>query len=376
MQNFLYTSDVFKGSRYGRGHPLDMDRVWPSVELVQMMGWIEEKQIVKHGPAEIEELIKFHDIDYVLALKEAEDKQTLPEKIKKKYNIGIGNNPIFSEVFSRPATAAKASISAIETIAAKKADRILNISGGTHHGRKSEAYGFCFLNDCVLSILKAIELGFQNILYVDIDAHHCDGVQDFFLDNKKVNIVSIHEKNRWPFTGLVDDCKIKNILNFPVSEKFNDEDINFLINKFIIPYFKINCPDLLIIQAGADMLCGDPQSRINLSNNAYWKAISDLLSLCNKSLILGGGGYNPYLTAKAWAGNWVVLNEKIELLDMDMNRECHELLKSLKWKNSRVKNGIPIEWISSWRDKKKNNEISDEIISLVNEIKEIKKYEI
>ena len=161
MQNFLYTSDVFKGSRYGRGHPLDMDRVWPSVELVQMMGWIEEKQIVKHGPAEIEELIKFHDIDYVLALKEAEDKQTLPEKIKKKYNIGIGNNPIFSEVFSRPATAAKASISAIETIAAKKAGRILNISGGTHHGRKSEAYGFCFLNDCVLFNFKSYRVRFS-----------------------------------------------------------------------------------------------------------------------------------------------------------------------------------------------------------------------
>lgn len=196
MQNFLYTSDVFKGSRYGEGHPLDMDRVWPSVELVQMMGWIEEKQIVKHGPATIEELIKFHDVDYVLALKEAEEKQTLPHEIKTKYNIGIGNNPIFSEVFSRPATAAKASISAIEKIAANKAKRILNISGGTHHGRKSQAYGFCFLNDCVLSILKAIELGFQNILYVDIDAHHCDGVQDVFKDNENVNIVSIHEKKK------------------------------------------------------------------------------------------------------------------------------------------------------------------------------------
>ena len=124
------------------------------------------------------------------------------------------------------------------------------------------------------------------------------------------------------------------------------------------------------------MLCGDPQSRINLSNNAYWKAISDLLSLCNKSLILGGGGYNPYLTAKAWAGNWVVLNEKIELLDMDMNKECHQFLKSLRWSNSRVKNGIPSEWISSWRDEKKKNNISDEIISLIREIKSIKKYEI
>ena len=89
MQNLLYTSDVFRGSRYGEGHPLDMDRVWPSVELIKMMGWIDDKQIVKHSPAHIEELIKFHDVDYVLALKEAEEKQTLPQEMKIKYNIGI-----------------------------------------------------------------------------------------------------------------------------------------------------------------------------------------------------------------------------------------------------------------------------------------------
>ena len=375
MQNLLYTSDVFRGSRYGEGHPLDMDRVWPSVELIKMMGWIDDKQIVKHSPAHIEELIKFHDVDYVLALKEAEEKQTLPQEMKIKYNIGIGNNPIFKEVFSRPATAAKASITAIESIAAKKANRILNISGGTHHGRKSQAYGFCFLNDCVLSILKAKELGFKKILYVDIDAHHCDGVQDVFSNDETVNIISIHEEKRWPFTGLIEDCKINNLLNFPVSEYFNEEDMNFLINDFIVPYSKILTPDLLIIQAGADMLLGDPQSRISLSINAYWKAVHDLLSICEKSLILGGGGYNPYLTAKAWAGNWVIMNDKVNFLDMDMNQKCREFLKSLKWNNNRVKNGIPEEWISSWRDKSKYNKISHEVMSLVRNVKSIKKYE-
>ena len=373
MQNLLYTSDVFRGSRYGEGHPLDMDRVWPSVELIKMMGWIDDKQIVKHSPAHIEELIKFHDIDYVHALKEAEEKQTLPQEMKIKYNIGIGNNPIFKEVFSRPATAAKASITAIESIAAKKANRILNISGGTHHGRKSQAYGFCFLNDCVLAILKAKELGFKKILYVDIDAHHCDGVQDIFSNDETVNIISIHEEKRWPFTGSIEDCKINNLLNFPVSEYFNEEDMNFLINDFIVPYSKILNPDLLIIQAGADMLCGDPQSRISLSINAYWKAIHDLLSICEKSLILGGGGYNPYLTAKAWAGNWVIMNDKVNFLDMDINWKCREFLKSLKWNNNRVKNGIPEEWISSWRDKSKYNTISDEVISLVRNVKSMKK---
>ena len=375
MQNLLYTSDVFRGSRYGEGHPLDMDRVWPSVELIKMMGWIDDKQIVKHSPAHIEELIKFHDVDYVLALKEAEEKQTLPQEMKIKYNIGIGNNPIFKEVFSRPATAAKASITAIESIAAKKANRILNISGGTHHGRKSQAYGFCFLNDCVLSILKAKELGFKKILYVDIDAHHCDGVQDVFSNDETVNIISIHEEKRWPFTGLIEDCKINNLLNFPVSEYFNEEDMNFLINDFIVPYSKILTPDLLIIQAGADMLLGDPQSRISLSINAYWKAVHDLLSICEKSLILGGGGYNPYLTAKAWAGNWVIMNDKFNFLDMDMNQKCREFLKSLKWNNNRVKNGIPEEWISSWRDKSKYNKISHEVMSLVRNVKSMKKYE-
>ena len=292
--------------------------------------------------------------------------------MKIKYNIGIGNNPIFKEVFSRPATAAKASITAIESIAAKKANRILNISGGTHHGRKSQAYGFCFLNDCVLAILKAKELGFKKILYVDIDAHHCDGVQDVFSNDETVNIISIHEEKRWPFTGSIEDCKINNLLNFPVSEYFNEEDMNFLINDFIVPYSKILTPDLLIIQAGADMLRGDPQSRISLSINAYWKAVHDLLSISEKSLILGGGGYNPYLTAKAWAGNWVIMNDKVEFLDMDMNEKCREFLKSLKWNNNRVKNGIPEEWIGSWRDKSKHNKISDEVISLVKNVESMK----
>ena len=66
MQNFLFTSDIFKGSRYEKGHPLDMDRVWPSVELIQLMGWIKNEQIIKNHPAETDELIKFHDLDLSL----------------------------------------------------------------------------------------------------------------------------------------------------------------------------------------------------------------------------------------------------------------------------------------------------------------------
>ena len=375
MQNFLFTSDIFKGSRYEPGHPLDMDRVWPSVELIQLMGWVKQKQIIKNEPADLQELTKFHDKDYVQALKNAERDQYLSETLKIKYNIGIGNNPIFKEVFSRPASAAKASIQAVEMIASQKANKILNISGGTHHGRKSQAYGFCFLNDCVLAILKAIELGFSKILYVDIDAHHCDGVQDVFAHNDKVRVVSIHEQNRWPKTGTIQDCKINNIINFPVPADFNDSELDFLIKYGVIPFGNHDKPDLLIIQAGADMLDGDPQSRISLTNNAYWKAIKDILSLCDKSIILGGGGYNPYLTAKAWAGNWALLNNKMEWLDLEMNLECQSLLKSLQWKNSRVRNGIPENWYKKWRDPISETQVSKEVSGLLDKVLNIKKYE-
>jgi len=373
MQNFLFTSDIFRGSRYEKGHPLDMDRVWPSVELIKLMGWVKEDQIIKNSPADISELIKFHDLDYLKALKKAEEDQNLPDNLKKKFNIGIGNNPIFTEVFSRPATAAKASIKAVEMIVNKKAKKILNISGGTHHGRKSQAFGFCFLNDCVLAILKALELNLKNIVYVDIDAHHCDGVQDVFSENDNVSIISIHEKNRWPKTGKFEDNKLFNVINFPVNQDFNDNEMDYIVSNVIIPFLKIKKADLLIIQAGADMLDGDPQSRISLTNNAYWKAIRDIQSLNENVIILGGGGYNPYLTAKAWAGNWVLINDKEEYLDQEMKPQCYDFLKSLTWHNRRVKNGIPNKWISVWRDEYKNAAVGDEILFLVDKMLKIKK---
>ncbi|MGY9058641.1 MAG: acetoin utilization protein AcuC, partial [Candidatus Puniceispirillales bacterium] len=99
MQNYIFTSDIFKGSRYEKGHPLDMDRVWPSLELLKLMGWVNENQIIKNKAANFDELTKFHDRGYVEALNLAETNQDLPDILKKKYNIGIGNNPIFKEVF-------------------------------------------------------------------------------------------------------------------------------------------------------------------------------------------------------------------------------------------------------------------------------------
>ena len=114
MKNFLFSSKIFKGSRYGEGHPLNIDRVWPSLDLLKIMNWVSNEQLVFNEPASIDELTIFHDIDYLRILQKAEKFQDLELNEKKKYNLGVGVNPIFKEVYSRPASAAKSSMRAIE----------------------------------------------------------------------------------------------------------------------------------------------------------------------------------------------------------------------------------------------------------------------
>ena len=372
MKNLIFSSKIFKGSKYGKGHPLDIDRVWPSLELLKIMDWVSDDEMVFNEPATIEELTLFHDLDYLKALKKAEEQKFLSQLEKDRFKIGVGTNPIFNEVFSRPAAAAKSSMTAIEYLSENGANKILNFSGGTHHGRKSFASGFCFLNDCILAILKAKELKFKNILYIDIDAHHCDAVQDYFVNDINVNIISIHEKNRWPRTGHLEECKIPNLINVPVPENFNDTEMMYLVENLICPFGQNLNPDIVIIQAGTDCLEDDPQSKMSLSNYSYWRTISKLKNITEKTLVLGGGGYNPYITAKAWAGNWLVLNSKEYLLDTYFNKECQNLLRSLAWKNSRVRSGIPEKWLKKWLDEKNASCVRDHIKKLVDDIKKIK----
>ena len=71
MKNFLFSSKIFKGSRYGEGHPLNIDRVWPSLDLLKIMNWVSNEQLVFNEPARIDELTIFHDIDYLRILQKA-----------------------------------------------------------------------------------------------------------------------------------------------------------------------------------------------------------------------------------------------------------------------------------------------------------------
>ena len=181
---------------------------------------------------------------------------------------------------------------------------VFHPSGGTHHGRPDRASGFCYFNDPVFALLTLLEHGLERLLYVDLDAHHGDGVQDAFADDPRVLTVSIHEEKRWPHSGLVDDRARGGARNLPVPAGFNDDELGFLMREAVLPLADAFAPQAVVVTCGADPLAGDPLSKLELSNVALWQAVESLVQLTQRSVVLGGGGYNPWTVVRCWSGLW------------------------------------------------------------------------
>ena len=180
--------------------------------------------------------------------------------------------------------------------------------GGTHHGRPGRASGFCYFNDPVFSVLTFLEQGIGRVLYVDLDAHHGDGVQDAFEEDGRVLTVSIHEEKRWPYSGPVEDRGAGRARNLPVPAGFNDDELDFLIENAVLPLARAFGPEALVITCGADPLEGDPLSKLELSNTGLWTAVEKLVAVYPRAVVLGGGGYNPWTVVRCWSGLWGRLN--------------------------------------------------------------------
>ena len=348
-RRFLMGSDIFRGSVYGAGHPLNIARVWPVIDMCFELGWLSDANYIAVSPAPPEKLALFHTPDYIAALLLAEQTQSLDSFQMERHRIGKDNNPIFPQIYSRPATAAHASILAAEMLAAGKADIIYNPSGGTHHGMPDKANGFCFVNDPALAICSLLRAGISQIAYVDIDAHHPDGVEAYCSDDERVRLFSVHEENKWPRTGKQGDKAGGFATNFTLPRGAGDEALLNICSEHILPALDDFAPKILILQAGCDGLADDPQSGLRYSNNGYWRAISLLLSRRIPALVLGGGGYNPYSTARAWAGVWgIICGHDPETTILPT--ACSSLLRGLEWQH-RLGRNPPERWFVQLADK-------------------------
>jgi len=298
--------DVYRRAAYGGNHPLAIPRVETAVDLCRDLGWIAPEAWIESPVADAATLGRFHDPDYVEALRRADECGGIDRETCRRHNLGTLENPLFPGVFRRASTSVGGSIAAAEQALAGRI--AYHPAGGTHHGRPGRASGFCYFNDPVFAILTALDAGVGRLVHVDLDAHHGDGVQDAFAGDSRIYTISIHERERWPHTGALDDTGGGRSCNLPVAPGFTDADLESLMADVVLPLVRRVAPELLVVTCGADGLAGDPLSRMNLSNRALWSAVSALAAEAPGAVVLGGGGYNPWTVARCWAGLWGVLN--------------------------------------------------------------------
>ena len=296
-------SEIYRGSSYGPAHPLRVPRVSTVMDLARALKWLPPAQFRTSPRAKPAALTLWHDPTYLAALQAAEATGTATEEMRTRHNLGTLSNPVFAQVYRRPATGAGGTMLAAELLSL--ATGVIHVpGGGTHHGLPDRANGFCYLNDVVLAIKVLQRQGLTRIAYVDLDAHHCDGVEHAFAGDPTVRMISVHEEGRWPFTGALTDTAGGSAFNLPVPKGYNDSEARAVLHELILPRVAGFAPEALVLQCGADSVTEDPLSRLALSNRAYLEALSALLTLCPKVLVLGGGGYNPWSVGRLWTAIW------------------------------------------------------------------------
>jgi acetoin utilization protein AcuC len=298
-------AEIYRRSTYGAAHPLRIPRVSTVMDLCRALGWLEGGCYVAAPRARAAALQAWHTPAYVAALQAAEAEGQVSDAVRDRHHLGTLSNPVYPEMFRRPASGAGGMLLAAELV--RDGGAVHVPGGGTHHGMPDRAAGFCYLNDLVLCMRALRRMGLRRIAYVDIDAHHGDGVEAAFAGDPEVLMISVHEEGRWPFTGALGDAAGGNAFNLPVPAGFNDSEMRAVLDGLILPRVAAHRPQAIVLQCGADAVEEDPLSRLGLSNNAHRAVLAGLRGLAPRLIVTGGGGYNPWTVGRAWACLWADL---------------------------------------------------------------------
>jgi acetoin utilization protein AcuC len=307
---FIYSAQLEKYS-YPPDFPLVVQRAKKTYDLLVSLGLLKGNRVLVVGPrpATRTELEKFHSVQYLDALRLAAEGKITPTA--SRMGIGTVDCPLFKDMYHYSAWACGATLTGAELILNGEADIAFNPSGGFHHAKAEKASGFCYLNDIVLGCMRLSEKG-KRVLYLDLDAHHGDGVQEAFYEKNEIMVISLHESSEtlFPWTGAIDEIgKGQGIgfnVNVPLPLGIYDEAYLTVFNKIVSPLIKAYDPDVIVLELGMDALAGDPLAHLCLTNNAYAEIISRLLHFNKPILATGGGGYDVEKTVRGWALAWKI----------------------------------------------------------------------
>lgn len=243
------------------------------------------------------------------------------ERIRPEFGVGLCTDiPAFKGFFEFSKLVAGSSMLAAELVSQGSHDLVLNWMGGLHHAKRSKASGFCYVNDCVLGIMRLL-LDHRKVLYIDIDVHHGDGVEEAFLNTDRVLTLSFHQFDKnvsfFPGTGSIDDVGVGpgkfHAINVPLKRGISDDQYLRVFTRVVDSVLDAFRPDAIFLQCGADSLVGDVIGGFNLTLQGHGKAVRYVLEKNLPTVCVGGGGYTVENVARCWA------YESAIALDLELN---------------------------------------------------------
>ncbi|KAL2192271.1 histone deacetylase RPD3-like protein [Corynascus similis CBS 632.67] len=301
---YFYDSDIGNYA-YVTGHPMKPHRIRLAHSLVMNYDVYKFLEIYRAKPAVTSEMTQFHTDEYIEFLqKVTPDNMDSFMREQGKYNVG-DDCPVFDGLFEFCGISAGGSMEGAARLNREKCDIAINWAGGLHHAKKSEASGFCYVNDIVLAILELLRFK-KRVLYVDIDVHHGDGVEEAFYTTDRVMTVSFHKYGEYfPGTGELRDIGIGNgkhyAVNFPLRDGIDDTTYKTIFEPVIEAVMKYYQPEAVVLQCGGDSLSGDRLGCFNLSMRGHANCVNFVRSFGLPTLVLGGGGYTMRNVARTWA---------------------------------------------------------------------------
>ncbi|KAG0354961.1 Histone deacetylase 8 [Podila minutissima] len=293
--------------------PSNVDRSKKVHALVEAYSLLKLRDLCVISPrkATVKELCRYHSRDFVDFLRtvenidEDDDDDEDDERIDKLEEYGLQQDcSVFEGMASYAEHVAGSTIEAAALLAEDAFDVVIHWDGGRHHAQKDRAEGFCYISDIVLGIME-LQKGFHKVMYIDMDVHHGDGVENAFQFSDKVLTVSLHHfaEGFYPGTGngRLPSPRSKAVVNIPLKSGLSDGNLIRIFDGMIEPLKESFSPDAIVLQCGVDGMAGDTLGKWNLGLDGYGHCLKAILSWKKPLIVLGGGGYKNSSAARCYA---------------------------------------------------------------------------
>ncbi len=320
---------------FGEDHALRQVRVRLARDLIGAYGLLKDGEEIRPAPADEAAVRRVHDADYMAVVK---DLSVHPKGVAYEHGLGTADNPVFEGMYEATLLHVGGTARACDEVATGARNRAMNLGGGFHHAMPDRASGFCVFNDIAVGIRSLLEdHGIKRVLYVDIDAHHADGVQAIFDDDPRVLKISLHEDGHYlfPGTGFTNEMGTGEgrgySVNVPLPPYTRDVSYLYAFQEVVPPLARAFKPEVVVSQLGADGHALDPLTHLMLTTETY-EAVGIMLDSLSKELCggrwiaTGGGGYEVTAVPRVWTVLFATMvgRELEDALPVEWLRECNQ----------------------------------------------------